>query len=169
MHKVVLILFGFLAVGSCAAMYKLYGMFYNVILEQKDVQNFKVKESPEAERVRLNISGHPFYSGMAVRTITEKKDGPTITISVHLAVIGLMKSKRTGIFEYELIVPESVDEVRFGRTSTLIWKRQPLSRANPDLTGDNQQVRRKWRCDLDHPAQRNLKPGHDNDDLRQHL
>ena len=65
-HKVVLVLLGCLAVGSCAAMYKLYGMVYNVILEVRDIDNFRVKESSEAERVRLNISGHPFYSGMIV-------------------------------------------------------------------------------------------------------
>lgn len=60
-----------------------------------------------------------------MRTITEKKDGATITISVHLAVIGLVKPKTNGNFEYELMVPKSVDEVRFGRTSTIIWKRPP--------------------------------------------
>jgi hypothetical protein len=64
---------------------------------------------------------------MIVRSITTKKDGPLIIIAVHLALIGLVKPITPGMFEYELPVPDSVDEVRFGSSATPIWKRESSS------------------------------------------
>jgi hypothetical protein len=40
----------------------LYNMLYNVILEAKDVQFFKVEELQGASSLKLKISGHPFYN-----------------------------------------------------------------------------------------------------------
>src|SRR5260221_6460641 len=128
MPKLVVILIAFLTVGGCAAIYELYNAFYNVILESKYVDHFNVAELLGTHPTKLKISGHPFYSGMVVRAVTEKKDGPTIIVSVHLAVIGLVKPKTTGMFEYEVSVPDSVNEVRFGRSSTLIWQQGSSSR-----------------------------------------
>jgi hypothetical protein len=101
----------------------LYNTLYNVILEAKDIQSFKVEELHGTPPTKLKISGHPFYSGMVVRNIIAKHDGPAITVLVHLALIGLAKPKTSGIFEYELTIPDSVNEVRFGRTVLPIWKR----------------------------------------------
>jgi hypothetical protein len=103
-----------------------------VIPDAKDVQYLKVEELPGTRPIELKISGHPFYSGMVVRSITTEKDGPMIIVSVHLATIGLVKPKTSGTFEYDLTVPESVAEVRFGHSSTLIWKRRAPSAYMPD-------------------------------------
>jgi hypothetical protein len=75
-----------------------YRALYNVILEAKDVQYLKVEELPGTRPMKLKISGHPFYSGMVVRSITAKNDGPVIIVSVHLAAIGLVKPKTSGTF-----------------------------------------------------------------------
>jgi hypothetical protein len=128
-YKVAFFLLVLLAVGGCRA---LYNMFYNVILEAKDVQYLKVEELRATRPVKLKISGHPFYSGMVVRSITAKNDGPVIIVSVHLAAIGLVKPKTSGTFEYELTVPESITEVRFGRSPTPIWKRGTSSALAPN-------------------------------------
>jgi hypothetical protein len=110
----------------------LYNMFYNVILESKDLQYFNVEELPGTDPAKIKISGHPFYSGMAVRSITTKEDGSVAIVFVHLAAIGLVDSKTSGIFEYELTVSDSVNEVRFGNSVVPIWRRGSPSAISPN-------------------------------------
>jgi hypothetical protein len=102
----------------------LYKMFYDVILESKDVQHLKVEEIKEGHIIKLKISGQPFYSGMVVRRINTKNEGSAIIVFVHMATIGLAKPEKSGIFEYELIIPEAVSEVRFGHNMSVIWRRE---------------------------------------------
>lgn len=53
----------------------LYNMFFDVILESQDVQNFKVQELQGTHPTRLQISGLAFNSSMGVRKITTKREG----------------------------------------------------------------------------------------------
>jgi hypothetical protein len=113
----------------CAFM--LYNMLYNVILEAKDVQSFKVEEFQGLYSLKLKISGHPFYSGIVVRSISTKTDGPAIIVSVHLAVIGLAKPETSGNFNVELMIRDSVNESLFGQSKAPIWKRESSSTPPP--------------------------------------
>lgn len=97
----------------------MYNMFFNVILEAKDVQNFRVEEVQGAHPTRLRLSGLAFNSSMGVRAITTKRDGAALVVLIHLS---LAHRGNSGNFAYELTVPNSVDEVRFGRNATPIWK-----------------------------------------------
>jgi hypothetical protein len=100
-----------------------YNNIYNVTLEAKDVQLFAVQQVRE-QPTTLRMSGHPFYSGMVIRSITTRTQGSVMTVTVHLALVGLVKpNKSSGMLDYELTVPESVNEVRFGTSSTPIWRR----------------------------------------------
>jgi len=116
----ILILLALLVAGGGAYVYI---ALYDHILDPMGVDRFDVEEIDGTHSTRLKISARLLFSGEVIRTITEKQDGPTITILVHLALVGLAKPKTTGGLEYEFSVPDSVNEVRFGRSSTLIWKR----------------------------------------------
>ncbi len=116
-YKLALFLLVLLAVGGCIA---LYNMFFDVTLESKDVQNFKVEELSGAQPTRLKLSGLAFNSSMGVRQITTKRDGAAIVVFVHLS---LAQRRASGNFAYELTVPNSVNEVRFGHSATPIWRR----------------------------------------------
>lgn len=131
-RALIMVVLALSVVGGGTILWKLYGMFYNVILEAKDVQHLRVEESSSASPMRLKISGHPFYSGMIVRKISTTQKGSIITVLVHLAAIGLVKPKTSGVFEYDLSIPDSIDEVRFGRSATVIWERRasPAHRPN---------------------------------------
>ena len=98
----------------------LYNMFFNVILESKDVQNFKVQELQGMHPTRLQLSGMAFNSSMGVRKITTKTEGTAVIVLVHLS---LAHRGASGNFAYELTVPDSVNEVRFGHSATPVWKR----------------------------------------------
>jgi hypothetical protein len=123
-RKLLLVFLGLLLVGCSVTAYSLYGMFYNVILESKDTMHFNVEELRGAHPTKLKITGFPLYSGMIVRSVTQKKHDSTIVVSAHLAVVGLSKPLFFGnVIDYDLTVPDSVNEVRFGSSKTLIWKR----------------------------------------------
>lgn len=123
MNRFVQILLLLLAMGGCAGMYWLYNALYNVILDSKYVDHFHVEERRGTHPTELEISGEVANSGTVVRTVSEKKKGETIIVKVHLALAGLDKSNTSAGFDYVLSVPDSVNEVRFGHSSTLIWKR----------------------------------------------
>ncbi len=120
--KVALVLLVLLAAGCSIGAYRIYNALYNVTPESKDISNIKVQELGSA---KLKISGFPTYSGMVIRDITAKADGPTITVLLHMAWVGLAKPVAPGLaFEYELTVPDTIHEVRIGRDAKLIWTRR---------------------------------------------
>jgi hypothetical protein len=94
---------------------------HDVILQEKDAQFFKVEELPGVQPIRLRISGLAFNSAMSVSEITTKADGSTLVVLVHLA---LTRPGTSGSFVYELAVPETVSEVRFGNSAIPVWKRE---------------------------------------------
>jgi hypothetical protein len=91
------------------------------ILAHKDVQFFKVVELPGRKPTALKISGLAFYSALAVEKITTDIEGRSLTVNVYLC---LARPGLSGSFDYELSVPDSVHEVRFGSEKVVIWKRK---------------------------------------------
>ena len=118
-HKIGLCVLVLLAAGSSLALYKLYNMCFNVLLESKDIQYFKVEEVQATRPTKLVISGLAFNSSMTVKKITTKTTGSAIVVLVYLA----LSKKGTSSFAYELTVPDSVNQVKFGSSVTPIWKR----------------------------------------------
>jgi hypothetical protein len=110
--------------------YRVYNIFFNVILEARDVQDFRVREIQGKYPTQLMLSGLAFNSSMGVRNITTEREGPVLTVLVHLSLIHRANS---GNFTYQMTVPDSVNEACFGRSPIAIWKRGPPSpsRARP--------------------------------------
>src|ERR1017187_2660154 len=123
-RNILLIVLGLFVAGGVVTAYEIYKTFYNEILETKIIWNFNREKSHGSHPTILRISGMPMYSGMIVRSVTQKKNGSTIVVMIHLALVGLAKPKYVGNFiEYEMTIPDSVNEVQFGRSGTPIWKR----------------------------------------------
>jgi hypothetical protein len=112
----------FFAAGFCVGSYWLYKSAFDVVLEPKDVVNLKVREEPKFRPLVLRMDGATASSAMSIYKIATRTDGSTITLLVHA---GLAKRGTSGTFHYDLSVPDSVDEVQFGRSSTAIWHRSP--------------------------------------------
>jgi hypothetical protein len=119
------LLLALLAAAASLPMYWLYNSFYNRTIEVNEVFHLKVQELQGSHPTRLSISGGLITSSEFVRTITEKRTGPAIVISVHLALcgVGFAQPKNGGEIDYEMSVPDSVNEVQFGRRSVVIWRR----------------------------------------------
>jgi hypothetical protein len=99
-----------------------FGCARGTILEKKDVQFFKIQELRDGTKPTLHISGLAFSSAMSVNKIVTKRDGTAIVVLIYLF---MARPGTSGSFQYDLAVPESVTEVRFGNDSTVIWKRKP--------------------------------------------
>ena len=102
------------------AAYWLYESAFDVILEPKDVIFLKVKEELGVRPTRMQIDSAMSSSAMSVYKITTRTEGSAIVVLVHA---GMARRGTSGTIKYGLSVPDSVDEVRFGRSSTVIWKR----------------------------------------------
>lgn len=119
------LLLALLAAGASLSMYWLYNSFYNRTIDLDEVSHLNVEEFPGTHPTRLKISGPLMNSSEFVRTTTEKRKGSTIVVSVHLALCGLGfdQPKNAWKVDYEMSVPDSVNEVQFGGRSAVIWRR----------------------------------------------
>ncbi|MDA8103769.1 MAG: hypothetical protein M0Z71_00150 [Nitrospiraceae bacterium] len=92
-----------------------------MVLERKDIQFFKVEEINRGKSIALKISGLAFHSALAVTSIKKEEQGSSLLILVYL---GPAKEGLSGSFSFEVPVPDSVKDVRFGNEKTVIWVRK---------------------------------------------
>ena len=89
------------------------------VLEYGATRDLKVV-SLYSPKPTMHISGFSGHSALAVKKITTEREGPSIIVLVHLFPA---RGKRSGNFEYDVPIPDSVNEIRFGKDKVLIWKR----------------------------------------------
>lgn len=105
------------------AAYYAYETFYNQILEQSAITRVKVEELNGTHPLQLKITIQSLNSAQDIRTVTTKRQGKLVSVRYHLALAGLVKPQIGWHEPYLLAVPDSVNEVRFGRDSQVIWRR----------------------------------------------
>ncbi len=91
-----------------------------MVLEQKDVQFFKVEEIKQ-KPISLRISGLAFHSSLVVSDLKIQKKDTSLLLLVFLSP---SKEGLSGSFNYEVSVPDSANYVLFGNEKTVIWKRK---------------------------------------------
>ena len=89
-----------------------------MVLELKDVQNFQAVEKRDASE--LQISGLAFHSALAVKKITEERQGQDLIVELHLV---RARKGLSGSFNYTVGLPARVNRVLFGKDRKEIWKR----------------------------------------------
>jgi len=94
----------------------------DVVAELEFVYPFKVEELPGEGPIRLRISGAVSSNLLRARKITTKIHGSAIVVLLY-AVPGSLRPGTTGQIDYELPIPDSVTEVRFGNNAKVIWTR----------------------------------------------
>jgi hypothetical protein len=100
---------------------------YTSVLERK-VAFLQVVELQHGKSTVVRITGFSGESACSVKKITSHVENGTITVFVHLF---LAREGTSGNFQYDVHVPESVNEIRFGKKRELIWSREsgPVSDA----------------------------------------
>jgi hypothetical protein len=117
-----------LLVAGGAGLYFLFEAAFDVILEPRNMFVLTVEELPGGRPLRLKIRGVA-PPAQSVYRIENKTKGSVIVVLAHG---GLAKEGTSGTIEYELSVPDSVDEVRFGNSSAPIWKRNSVPAPTPN-------------------------------------
>lgn len=103
--------------------YKAYTVFYDQILELPQTWHLKVEEMRGTSDLQLEITTGTTQSAPVIRKVTIQRHDREITILYHLAISGLAKPTLNWGEPYRFTVPDSVDEVRFGKNATVIWHR----------------------------------------------
>jgi len=116
------VLFGFLAAIGIAAYYA-YAAFYNQILEESAITRVRVEELNGTHPLQLRITIESLNSAQDIRAVTTKTQMGSVSVQYHLALAGLVKPQLGWHEPYLLTVPDSVNEVSFGRNSQVIWRR----------------------------------------------
>jgi len=100
------------------------GESFAMILEHEDVLQFKVQPLPDQVPKQIKVSGLSGHSALSVSKITTEMNGSVLIIYVHLTLAAI-SGGTSGRFEYELTIPESINEIQFGKKKVSIWKRTP--------------------------------------------
>lgn len=93
----------------------------DMVLEQKDIQFFKTEEIRNQQAIILKISGLAFHSSLAVSGIKTEQKASSLLVSVSLVPA---REGLSGSFSFEVPIPASVKDVRFGSEKTVIWERK---------------------------------------------
>jgi hypothetical protein len=113
MFKLFVLLAAAASVSSCA-------FADNRVLKRSDVANFSIVELPGPPSGRLRLAGLAFHSALAVQKITEKAEGETIFIFVHLTSAS---KGRSGSFTHDILIPQNVNKLAFGEEGVVVWRR----------------------------------------------
>jgi hypothetical protein len=111
-------------IGAATAKW-LYSALYDYRMESKDAARLIVEEVGEVHPKHLQILVEPMASALVVRKISTDERGDILTLQYHLALAGRVQPELVWGQKYELVVPDSVREVRFGRDAKRIWRRAP--------------------------------------------
>ncbi len=106
--------------------------WHTLTLERPAVMQLQVVELQQGRSTVVRISGFSGHSAYSVKKITSRVENDTITVIVHLF---LARKGTTGNFQYDVPVPESVNEIRFGQKKELIWKRESGPASEPPGSG----------------------------------
>jgi len=94
--------------------------FYNVTLERPNVIGLNVAEIRDSGFLTVRISGLSGQSALSVKDISTQRAGSSVVVLVHLF---LARRETSGSFKYDVLVPDSVNEIRFGEDMAIIWQR----------------------------------------------
>jgi hypothetical protein len=129
MKKLINITLCALAAVAVAAAVAGVGFYrHTMVLERNFAMNLKVTEIQQGENRVVRISGFCGHSSQSVKDITTRRAGSSIVVLVH---IWLVRNGATGAFEYDVPVPDGVNDVRFGNDQVVIWRRNA---GGPSLT-----------------------------------
>jgi len=104
-------------VASLAAYFR-WG--YSLVLEAPNSLNLAVVETHTSTGTIVRISGFSGNSSCSVKKITVRRESASLVVLVHLM---LAREGTSGSFQYDLAVPNFVEEIRFGKSETVVWKR----------------------------------------------
>ena len=113
-----------LAIGTGAVVYAAWSLLCDHIMSMREVQHMNVVEVSGTHPLMLKVTFQTMDSALVTRTVTTRRHGQSMTILYHLALSGLVKPSQDWAEPYLLTVPDSVNEVRFGRDSWVIWHRR---------------------------------------------
>jgi len=98
-----------------------------IVLGRNNLISIRAVELQHGEPTIVRVSGacgHLF----SIKRVKAQRSGSSISILVYASLVSpvnLPWEHDSGIFEYDLSVPKSVSEIRFGKKGVLIWKRAP--------------------------------------------
>lgn len=108
--------------------YAVWTSFFDHTMRMAEVQRVGVEEVPETHPLQLRVRVVPLGSAPVIRKVTFKRQGGSITVTYHLAIATLVKPSQNWHEPYLLMVPDSVNEVRFGSDDRVIWRRGAAAR-----------------------------------------
>jgi hypothetical protein len=68
----------------------------------------------------VRITGYEGHSAYSIKKVTQERAGSSIVVLVYLFIA---RAPDTRDLNIDISVPESVNEIQFGKQRTLVWKR----------------------------------------------
>ena len=97
-----------------------YMWWHTVVLERISIAQLKIVEHTRSGLTIVHVSGWCLDDAYAIKRITATVEGSSINLLVYAF---LVRSGKTGAIEYDVTIPPSVNELRFGKERVVIWRR----------------------------------------------
>ena len=117
-----------LVAGVGAVAYTAWAAFYDRVMEVSESRRINVEELSGTRPLELKITVETMESAPVIRSVTTRRRGESLTVLYHLSLAGLVKPKLGWQQPYYLAVPDSVNEVRFGGRSEIVWQRRKAAK-----------------------------------------
>ena len=108
-----------IVVAACLSV--AYFWWWNtIVLERRTVMNMRVVELEHGPPAVLRISGLSGHSACSVKDVQSRIENTSVVVTVR---VFLARKGTSGYFQHDVVVPEYVNEIRFGNDKEVIWRR----------------------------------------------
>lgn len=95
---------------------------YSPVVPRKSLQEFHLSEAGSEGHPTLIVEGRLLGGMMAIHNATQYQRGRGIVLLVRAGIT--RSGLRGATFHYEIQIPNDVDEISFGGTDDVIWRRK---------------------------------------------
>jgi len=95
--------------------------WHTIMLETRSVAKLTVVERTRSEVTVVHVSGLCQEGAYVIKRVVATVEGSSVNLFVYAV---LLRPGATGWFEYDVTVPASVNEIRFGKDKVVIWTRR---------------------------------------------
>ena len=100
-----------------------YLMRPTIVLEPRYTKELRVVELSSRPTCIVRVSGLSLSSVYSADKFTAQAEGQSLNLLVFLSLSAPWRTVKR--FQYDVTVPESVNEIRFGKSKEVIWRRGP--------------------------------------------
>jgi hypothetical protein len=115
-------LYFFGAVITMVTVAVIFVFLHTSVLSKRGLQEIEVTEYNNNQHHTIHIDGRLIGGMLAISSVEQYQKGSCIVMVVRTGIT--RPGLRNARFHYDIIVPNDVDQISFGRPADIVWRRK---------------------------------------------